>query len=711
VSIEDELFEVTARVVVDLDLVDSSKKGDVDERSYDEITADDSEYDEKTVDDDDDIVLREDQIEDAESKKRVGEKDEAIIEETAINIQNIDHTDLDSSGNVLTEFLQQRGDDAKQKLVAETTDGAIVEHKDKKNLVTTSAVVLIAPDSKTQIVPSPTIETPKDQNFNPRLLGDRSDIGTLADKLKIFDSPKASSDQAQANVFKQSWRKPKPLIKALPVKPSKRSQKDNECIQKTHVVLPVVEKRETKVDQLNTKPSGTSGYSEEDKALVEEIIRLVKEHGAMLNKHALAERIMSLLADESKEGTTLSTLKIPLKNTQKHIIQHHSPRNNYAAETSAYSDRRKDDFNDPCLKLMRKDVEVQKDKLNNVDDPDAIPNRNMNRTKRNEQKADPIKLTFAEKQKEKPEKARSPRMAFDKTRKVLSAEEIIARIWPKTPDGEANPKPFSSSSRASKSASFKSRRKSPSKLGDRLKVFQTPPSSATPSPPTKSPVTFKQVASIESPPKSFADKITNKKMIDIGNETNSNSQQISEKTMKSLLSFQRLWRTRRKMLSSNSSSSSTFNDDASSQKKKKVSFKTMAFSETATISPHGKTANCAAPSEAIKKSSILSIPILYNPANAPAPVSVPGSNKSAATSPRSKSDSNECGGGVGVGGCYSLEDLEQGRFDRSIIDMARWEGLLTDESFYEHFGLTKDNFHQQPKWKRDKQKRKIRVAF
>ena len=60
---------------------------------------------------------------------------------------------------------------------------------------------------------------------------------------------------------------------------------------------------------------------------------------------------------------------------------------------------------------------------------------------------------------------------------------------------------------------------------------------------------------------------------------------------------------------------------------------------------------------------------------------------------------------------YSLEDLETGNFDCSIVDMKRWEEFLSDISFFEQFGCTKKDFLAQPKWKRDKQKRKVRVAF
>ena len=59
---------------------------------------------------------------------------------------------------------------------------------------------------------------------------------------------------------------------------------------------------------------------------------------------------------------------------------------------------------------------------------------------------------------------------------------------------------------------------------------------------------------------------------------------------------------------------------------------------------------------------------------------------------------------------YTLDDFEQKRHGE--IDMERWEYYLHDEEFQKCFnGLTKDQFYLQPKWKQDKQKWKLRVAF
>jgi hypothetical protein len=43
--------------------------------------------------------------------------------------------------------------------------------------------------------------------------------------------------------------------------------------------------------------------------------------------------------------------------------------------------------------------------------------------------------------------------------------------------------------------------------------------------------------------------------------------------------------------------------------------------------------------------------------------------------------------------------------------MEKWEEYLSDEEFEKHFLMSKEDFAKQPKWKRDKQKRTVRVNF
>jgi hypothetical protein len=58
---------------------------------------------------------------------------------------------------------------------------------------------------------------------------------------------------------------------------------------------------------------------------------------------------------------------------------------------------------------------------------------------------------------------------------------------------------------------------------------------------------------------------------------------------------------------------------------------------------------------------------------------------------------------------FKLEDFEQNQVNN--VDMDRWEEYLSDEEFKKHFSMSKEEFTKQPKWKRDKQKRSVRVNF
>jgi len=70
------------------------------------------------------------------------------------------------------------------------------------------------------------------------------------------------------------------------------------------------------------------------------------------------------------------------------------------------------------------------------------------------------------------------------------------------------------------------------------------------------------------------------------------------------------------------------------------------------------------------------------------------------------------GGGNNRKDGLTLDDFEQKRIDLNEIDIAKWEYYLNDDEFMKQFGgVTKDEFYQLPKWKRDIQKRQVRVAF
>ena len=65
-------------------------------------------------------------------------------------------------------------------------------------------------------------------------------------------------------------------------------------------------------------------------------------------------------------------------------------------------------------------------------------------------------------------------------------------------------------------------------------------------------------------------------------------------------------------------------------------------------------------------------------------------------------------GGKGAGNkLYSLSDIRQGKVEG--IDKTRREQYLFPEEFEATFGMTKEKFNAQPKWKRDKLKREHRL--
>jgi hypothetical protein len=58
---------------------------------------------------------------------------------------------------------------------------------------------------------------------------------------------------------------------------------------------------------------------------------------------------------------------------------------------------------------------------------------------------------------------------------------------------------------------------------------------------------------------------------------------------------------------------------------------------------------------------------------------------------------------------FTLADFERGLVEG--VDLSEWEKFLTGTEFERHFGMSKDDFAKQPKWKRERQKRRIRVNF
>lgn len=663
VTTGDELFDNKARVEVSPDFVDMVETGDFDERSYDEITADDWEYEEKTVDENEN-----------ESKARVEEKEDIATtgpnSETQVKIETTNSENVGAAES-----------DRKEKFDVERKASVDLEHGEKKSSRWNFAVPPQTPPTPKRHQATFHTDSLRVEKLNPRLARDRSATGALAEKLRMFDSPKSLTGQNQPIASMQSWKKSKPAIKPWSDEPNKKRTNDKGNNRNTPVVLPIGTKKVEKMDQ---NQCNSSEYNEEDTALAEKIISLVKEPGSMNNKLVLAERITSLLIVKSKEGPKLPTLNHlsnsvssksvegnfqdsnhPIKakkSTQGSLystplkdVKSLSPKIKYANEADAYLNRKNENFMDPGLKQMRKDVKIQKGKLQHVDDPDTIAKRSMRRISIKEEK-------------EKESKEPIIKSSFEKTQKAVNAEEIMARIWPKTQDGgKQKPKACSSPSKVLvKSVTFDRLKMTPTKLGDKLKMFETSPS-------LKAPPSNSGKESFIKPHKPTGTNSNSVKVVaENGNvPNNARNNQISKETVRRLLSFQRLWRMKK------------------SKGNTVLAEKKVAATQTKAVSPAHPVCKTNAN-------------LTENPASASKP-------DPKATRTPSKSPSSCVGSSAGC--YYSLEDLEQGSFDRSVVDMERWEEFLTDESFYKHFGLTKDNFYQQPKWKRDKQKRKVRVAF
>ena len=686
VATNDEYFKNKACIEVEMsqDFVNIVETGKCDEYSYDEITADDCDYDEKTVDDE---ALQEDQEEDIELKEVHEEEVEVKTEvstrmEAATGHEYAGQSDSGLNGSFnLSRY-------PKEKLPFETKPRGNSQPNEMEIIVVTSPI-----SSQTTSTPQKTqnnrhTDSSKVEKLNPRITTIGSGAGKLAEKLKMFNSPKSVSAQSPPIIPNLSWE-----VKSSNGNSnvgSKKCKKDN---SKTPVILPTLDLRSKQGRRSDEKSYNKSGCKGENEALVEELILLVKKPDAMQNKHALARRITSLLIGQSKETLKIPTLNQPYDSPASSIDQRHSPKgndtietkvstpkHNFASvsskiakfplpksnstiETNSYQNRKSDKFMDPGLKQMRKDVKAQKEKLKHVDDPATAENRQMKRISIIEPKQQSIKET-----------ALTP--AFKEAQKVVDPEEIMARIWPKISSTEkCKPKSSSSSNRFSKNATPETQKITPSKLGNRLKLFESPSSMGLVS--LKNTVSFEQKSQIESPSPLKMDN----KNTEVDAESGIN--QVSKETIKRLLAFQRLWRTRK----SERKAKTRENDVVASNPK-----------AVCTASPIGKSDINPGICES-------STPKPINPTGIQVEASELSTEttRSPSTSQKSRNSEKSC--------YYSLEELEQGNFDRSVVDMERWEGFLTEESFNEHFGLAKEDFYQQPKWKRDKQKRKVRVAF
>jgi hypothetical protein len=170
---------------------------------------------------------------------------------------------------------------------------------------------------------------------------------------------------------------------------------------------------------------------------------------------------------------------------------------------------------------------------------------------------------------------------------------------------------------------------------------------------------------------------------------------ISKDTLKKLSSFQRLWR--------------------------KINNKSKKNKNTSAIKDCGGSVSSLSSSS----SKVSNVPSTDSPTFVSKPMtsSPPHTPTTTNTKKKNSLSSIVIGDIVGSidncneeGNNYTLDDFEQKRHvdldNKNKIDMDKWECYLYDEEFYNNFnGLTKGEFYLQPKWKRDKQKRKVRVAF
>ena len=492
------------------------------------------------------------------------------------------------------------------------------------------------------------VETP-----NPRSTRSPSVGAKFAEKLKMFDSPKSFPPQGSLRISDQSYGRlaARNFSSHASFEDSKMNTKIVDgSVLAIAVSNPSFEPNTKNMNQTDETLQKVSVEEKSDEALVDEIVSLVKKPGAMKNKQELAERITCLLSAESKIPSKMSTIKaiertetqVPTVNVSedatslkpaKSLI----PQSKFARRISLHLNESKEKNSIPRLDEMRKNTEMHHVKLKNVMDLDLAGNGTIEQPSTGDSKQEAI-----EKQKVKP--------LSEVGKKAVNPEEIMARIWskPRTRH-KSTPKSHSVAASGSSESTAAETQKitTPRKLGDKLKMFESPTS---PGPSKK----------IDLEPRLDA---TNA-MLNVDHET-----------IRRISTFQRLW------------------------KLKNSGRTTECVSETETI----LTVSADRKSFRDPAKMFKSIHTSINSFNGTGK----DSNLDAEATPDRGSKIPHFNGSK----YYSLEDLEKGNFDRNVVDMERWEEFLTDENFYEQFGQTKTDFFGQPKWKRDKQKRRIRVAF
>lgn len=682
-----EFFEKMACIEISSDFGATIDMEDRDGHLYDEITVDD--WEESTIEDDDVLYQEEDK---EEHKERTEDNENAAKVTTAVNDENVSRIKVEfysTTANSISSIIQK--EDGKEKLSgnregARTAPSIPRNEREITPLTSDSDISDGSNSSRLLEQQISTIDPEKDYTTAMR----------LAVRMRMFDSPKATSNKKQPLVLRQSWKKPNSMVGPVCSERKEETKMDKRNTDKTAFMFPATEPKAKLINQPDRKQLNGYDDIQKDEALVEEIISLVKEPGALQNKRELVERIRSILVVDGEEESKLLNTSFSYSSPSK--IGDYTPmKKKYAVEANAYSNRKADGFKDPGLKQMRNSVVLQREKLYHVDDPDTVSMRTMKRINIKQLKEE--KLVQASVQsvfnlKTEIVDASSPCTTEDKDD---LAERMISRIWPKTPDG-AKPisKPWSRSSRSLSSENQK--RPPPRKLGDRLSMFESP---------TSSPLSPAQTnySDRTTPERDLRERFDGSPRVSPTKNTKGSehvsgqagSNKISKKTLKTLSSFQRLWR---KMKSKPKYDYSTKeiavpqvapknNPDLSQKKKKKrVSFPAI---------PEDKS------NHDCRISTTKSIPTLSESTNPNTSTSV--QQQPTASCTRTSTCSNSSG--------YfcSLESLEQGRFDRNTVDMEKWEDFLLDDEFLKHFGVPKDEFYQQPKWKRDKQKRKVRVSF
>lgn len=496
----------------------------------------------------------------------------------------------------------------------------------------------------------------------------------------MFDPPRVTANERRQTTSRQSWKKPKTITESAFDTGNKNDEHKSEegRIEKASAVYPATDPKAQLIIHPCRKIESRSGNIEKDKSLADEIVLLVKEPGAMANKRLLAERITFLLIGADTNETKAWTTKSSSHSAPSNISGQTSSKNTHQAEADAYLSRKKDGFRDPGLKQMRGNAVVQKEKLRHVSDPDTISIRNMKRisiSQLNEDQSMPTSVQQAFSFEHKTIAPSSPCMDD----KNALAERVIARIW--SDGGKPKSKPWSTS--PASMSSEKQKTPSPRKLGDRLKMFESPSSSSSPRSDSLSDKSNSvhsrgggRIERAGGAPKALSFENTKKSSESVSGRGVSNK--VGKKTSKSLSAFQRMWRKTR---------SKTKNDPTAQ----------------AAVTPK-KNATFPASPCGVKHRNI-------GTQNTNATPTLLDSGDGKISTPMKQQHTESVTRDASPASLYRLEDFEQGRFDKAIVDMEKWEEFLLEDEFVKHFGVSKDEFYQQPKWKRDTLRRKIRVAF